>query len=1664
MSKYATTHIPLPPDIAQKVQEFGKSIAPHHLAEDGLEKDPHITVKYGLHSDASGDVKDALKNEMPARFKLTGLSCFPATAERKSDVLIAGVHSPDLQRLNQLVSKATPHVDTFRDYKPHATIAYLKPGMGKEYAQPSPLDGMEGVADTVIHSSRDGAETKIKLTGQSRDTTAMLSRSAKNLESTQIARCAHCGSEDIYRRAGRHASEGPTDHCEHCGHSFPHKPGTITAQQHIDRVAATLDGGVAMMSRISLSLASEVEGHWVTIGSEGEPGDRHGGSPVFIKGGEIIKGPKSLAGKTISSLKKGKASSTPQARTAEFHQRVKEHRAKGLDTARAVARAHSEMSAKAKPAAPDTTPKAPPAAPKPAAKPAESEPRLHSTFEHEGVNVAVMAKDDHRGTVYSTKWDHEGEGHNSDQWVFSPNRAKDDARYAIDQKLKMLEPKEPEAKAAPPAAVAKPAEPMKSQAGQAAVGEIPTLPHELASAIRAHHAPDWEHRELVRVYGAERGNEEYRQRNGRDVGPTEDEKAIYAKGQAIAKAKGWDWDAVKDKTQQQLKLDKNWHSSEQARQVAAEDAYKKTLDEKYAAGEKAAKAIHDLEAENKAMQAKKLADIKAKENEATPVQELDKAKAAHAAGDTATFQKHAKAAVEKTKAGKKPPISDRKQLRQDIHQAYKDQGGGLPVEVYRHAESLQNPFTFKKGSALAGEVRSRVGSEGGKEGVGIARSGAINFTDDATKSGGEDAINSFRERFGNSKGEDYYWQMARERAGYGWQDALNHARNSNDPELRFKAALHDTMLSAKERPGQDKIDPQSLKVGEEFTINHIPVEVTEDMEGDKVLRDHGKIPETPLASLQGKLTVDKGTLKEKELPKGEEGDFFADVREEEAPALKSKAGKEATDKPHTYIGGDRAEYTGKVNSSNGLKTYEVEMTEGHLKGQKRDVLSPPENPTAESDANAKRNQQDWHQQQEGFARLRKAQEAEGLKSQAAQNLDVDVSRQFGLYAKDATGNPLEVGEHAGQANLFNPSKYKAVEKPVEPVVKPQFDAKHTAEMFPAAEMKSAAGASAEKPKAAEPPHNEANVAASATALKSKAAKAAVADSEYAYARPSTVSNAGEDLANSARHKRNAWRGLGEAEANGTAEQLVTRDKLLENEPHNIAASVDKNPMTALAMHHAMKAFPPSPAHGRGYEKTAPELKAVHRQQYVQTYQNIKAKAEELAATEPNAVHAMDRLRNHISDKVRELRGQTSNDSIGMATATDRYNPVANGLVGTSNDLRTFRTTKTSVGGKLLDFTNAHKQKYGEGAHIDQSKEHVRDIIGGKSLHQTFGSESPASGRQKKFNPADVYVGKAERVGGRDVSQVASEPNAASNHLLNSFKMRGVQWGNSVTDDERAHHAKHVVGALTDLAEATGLKPEDISLNGKLGLAIGARGHGGASAHYEPGNKVINLTRESGVGTLAHEWGHAFDHDLAGGNLTRLGDKVEGDYQSGHSSNVRMVKAKPGEPTTYGGYKSDEKGKPVTEDLSTDPVHSAMAGVRESWNTSGYRKRIGPAIRQLDNEGILYKNPQYWTSPHEMFARTFENHVNHTLEQQGRKNTYLAGFSSGDFDPKSPVNAAHLWPTKEESAHMAPAFNKLMAAYRQKKYGNSEPVTFSRAAASQIIALSLRSHAARTAAA
>ncbi|MDD6396799.1 MAG: LPD5 domain-containing protein, partial [Selenomonadaceae bacterium] len=200
----------------------------------------------------------------------------------------------------------------------------------------------------------------------------------------------------------------------------------------------------------------------------------------------------------------------------------------------------------------------------------------------------------------------------------------------------------------------------------------------------------------------------------------------------------------------------------------------------------------------------------------------------------------------------------------------------------------------------------------------------------------------------------------------------------------------------------------------------------------------------------------------------------------------------------------------------------------------------------------------------------------------------------------------------------------------------------------------------------------------------------------------------------------------------------------------------------------------------------------------------------------------------------------------------------------------------------------------------------------------------------------------------------------------AFGFRGVQFGNWVEGDRRQQDINQAYDALMDLAGVIQVSPRALSLGGELGLAFGARGKGGkdaAAAHYEPGAVVINLTKRSGAGSLAHEWFHAVDHYLA--------------------------------------WSHDDMGL-MTDGMSKknrQEVIKAFEALRKTFKETGLYKRS-----KLMDE--TRKNP-YYTMNTEMGARSFESYVKNKLKQQNQRNDYLANISS----QKAFDNSEPWWDTK-----------------------------------------------------
>jgi len=157
---FSSTQVALPIDLAQKIMVYGKQIVKDtDLADDGRDEHPHITIKYGLHTDDPKLVARALRGVGPIKYKLGAVSKFEST---EYDVLKIAVISDDLKRVNARLRRLLKCTDTHPIYNPHVTIAYVRKGF--PLPRPSDVfDGATGVADVVEFSAKNGKMHKLRL-------------------------------------------------------------------------------------------------------------------------------------------------------------------------------------------------------------------------------------------------------------------------------------------------------------------------------------------------------------------------------------------------------------------------------------------------------------------------------------------------------------------------------------------------------------------------------------------------------------------------------------------------------------------------------------------------------------------------------------------------------------------------------------------------------------------------------------------------------------------------------------------------------------------------------------------------------------------------------------------------------------------------------------------------------------------------------------------------------------------------------------------------------------------------------------------------------------------------------------------------------------------------------------------------------------------------------------------------------------------------------------------------------------------------------------------------------------------------------------------------------------------------------------------------------------
>jgi 2'-5' RNA ligase len=176
MASLASTQFNLPPALADHVRRAAAKIPDWALVDKGRETEPHVTVKYGLHSDDPSTVRGIVSRHPQFDIRMGRTSHFPDSGH--GDVVKAEVDSPQLHELHHAISNGTENTSTFPDFKPHVTLAYVKKGMGRHLAEKDgdSLAGKSARVDHVMFSDKNEKKTRIPLKASQSDMIARLRR------------------------------------------------------------------------------------------------------------------------------------------------------------------------------------------------------------------------------------------------------------------------------------------------------------------------------------------------------------------------------------------------------------------------------------------------------------------------------------------------------------------------------------------------------------------------------------------------------------------------------------------------------------------------------------------------------------------------------------------------------------------------------------------------------------------------------------------------------------------------------------------------------------------------------------------------------------------------------------------------------------------------------------------------------------------------------------------------------------------------------------------------------------------------------------------------------------------------------------------------------------------------------------------------------------------------------------------------------------------------------------------------------------------------------------------------------------------------------------------------------------------------------------------------
>jgi hypothetical protein len=134
----------------------------------GLEEDSHVTVRYGIDSDDTSGIRTHLEKQTPFEASLGKVTSFPPSEHSDGAApIVVAVESPELRKLEKELDKHGAFVErSFPEYKPHATLAYVKPEAAQKYVGMPGTEGKKFTVNSISITDKNGDSVSVPLKGK----------------------------------------------------------------------------------------------------------------------------------------------------------------------------------------------------------------------------------------------------------------------------------------------------------------------------------------------------------------------------------------------------------------------------------------------------------------------------------------------------------------------------------------------------------------------------------------------------------------------------------------------------------------------------------------------------------------------------------------------------------------------------------------------------------------------------------------------------------------------------------------------------------------------------------------------------------------------------------------------------------------------------------------------------------------------------------------------------------------------------------------------------------------------------------------------------------------------------------------------------------------------------------------------------------------------------------------------------------------------------------------------------------------------------------------------------------------------------------------------------------------------------------------------------------